>query len=68
MIGEAARHVPQSLGDRHLSVPWAQISGLRDILVHRYFSMNLPIIWDVVTNEAPLLHGSILAILREEEA
>ena len=71
IIGEAVKNLPTDLRARHPSVPWSQIAGLRDLLIHQYFSVNMTILWDVVEHEVPLLRSAILALLeteRNEEA
>lgn len=67
ILGEAVKHLPDSIRQRHPSVPWNQIAGLRDIVAHQYFSVSLPIIWDVVQNEAPALLNSVKAMLQEAD-
>lgn len=52
-LGEAVKHLPDDIRALSPETPWAQIAGLRDVLAHTYFSVNLALIWDIVTNEAP---------------
>src|SRR5579871_1566708 len=67
LLGEAAKHVPQDIRSNHPSVPWTKIAGLRDILTHQYFAVDLQIIWDVVTNQVPTLRNAIRVMLEEEQ-
>jgi uncharacterized protein with HEPN domain len=55
ILGEAAKQVPDHVRIVHPHVDWYRISGLRDILIHQYFGIDLPIVWDVVENKLPTL-------------
>ncbi len=65
IIGEAVRYLPESMTDRHPEVPWRQIIALRNLLVHAYFAVNLPTIWDIVTRDLAPLRAAVEA-LREQ--
>ncbi|MFI5272574.1 MAG: DUF86 domain-containing protein [Ktedonobacterales bacterium] len=65
IIGEAVKHLPKALRSGYPSVPWTQISGLRDILAHQYFGVSLPILWDIVQNEAPALRDAVTTMTLE---
>jgi uncharacterized protein with HEPN domain len=67
VIGEAVKGVPPELCDRHTQVPWQRIAGLRDILIHHYFGIDIDIVWDIVQNKLPELKEQIQAILTETD-
>lgn len=66
IIGEAAVHIPKSARDRHPEVRWADIRGMRNIVVHGYFRVDLNILWNVTKTDVPLLLRQ-LAALRDAE-
>ncbi len=65
VIGEAARAVSRDLRDRHPEVPWSSIVGMRHVLVHEYFEIDLDIVWRVVSEDLPRLKDSIQSIMAE---
>lgn len=63
VIGEAANHVPDAIRKQQPEIPWVEIVGVRNIIIHGCFALNLPIVWDIVTNEIPSLRQSIRVLL-----
>ncbi len=49
IIGEAANHLPENVTQRHPEIPWPQIRGFRNILVHQYFGVDAATVRDVVS-------------------
>ncbi|NIA06677.1 MAG: DUF86 domain-containing protein [Actinobacteria bacterium] len=45
ILGEAAKNVPPAFRNKHPDIPWKKIAGLRDILIHEYFGVNLQRVW-----------------------
>ncbi len=68
IIGEASNHLSKSLRDRHADIPWADIVGLRNILVHQYFGIDLKRVWETVEIDLPILKKRIEEILAELES
>jgi len=65
IIGEASYSLSQSVKAKHPEVPWEQIVGMRHVLVHNYFEVDLEIVLNVVLNDLPVLRPKIEAILNE---
>lgn len=62
IIGEAVKHLSASLTTSHPSIPWKQIAGMRDKLIHEYFGVDLNLVWDVVATGLPELDRTISEI------
>ena len=63
ILGEAAGAVSRSLRQEHPEIPWQRIVGMRNILAHQYFGIDLDRVWSVVTNDLPLLRTQMTALL-----
>ena len=53
IIGEAAKNIPKDFIQKHNNIPWKEIIGTRDKIIHHYFGINLDIVWNIVKNDLP---------------
>lgn len=65
IIGEAIKHLPAEIRAEYKNVDWKKAAGLRDIVVHEYFGINMDIVWDVITSKIPELEKEVKKILKE---
>ncbi len=63
IIGEAVKQVPADIRQQAPDVEWPKIAGLRDVLIHAYFDVDLDIVWDVITNKLPGFVQKVKALL-----
>ena len=66
IIGEAAKKVPPSVRKRHAKVPWKQMAGMRDKLIHEYFGVNYQVLWKTAHEDIPPVQRLIGKVMKEE--
>ena len=59
IIGEASKHIPAQLVSSTPDIDWSGISGMRDIITHRYFRVDWHLLWTSIHEELPLLKSQI---------
>jgi uncharacterized protein with HEPN domain len=67
IIGEATRNIPEEIRTKYPEIPWRDASNMRNKLVHRYFGINLEVIWQTINEDLPMLADTIQEIIRREE-
>lgn len=67
IIGEAARRVSEETRKAHPEIPWADIIGMRNRLIHDYTRVDLRRVWDTVTDDIPALIERLIPLVPPEE-
>jgi uncharacterized protein with HEPN domain len=68
IVGEAVKGLDADTRNRAPNIPWRRIAGMRDVLIHSYFGVDLEIVWRVVEVEVPLLLEIAFRLISELEA
>jgi len=67
IIGEAAQQIPQHIQEKYPDIPWLQMKGMRNILIHEYFGVDADILWQTICEDLPGLKNTLRAIERDTE-
>jgi uncharacterized protein with HEPN domain len=65
IIGEATKRLPLSFRSRYSHIPWKEMAGMRDIIIHSYDKVNLRTVWDTVKNRVPIVKPQLQQILSD---
>ena len=66
VLGEAVKNLPLDLRAKYPDVSWREIAGLRDVVAHAYFALDLDILWDAIKRDVPALQNRIQQIIAIE--
>jgi uncharacterized protein with HEPN domain len=65
VIGEATKQISEATKQLRPDIPWRQIAGFRDVLIHDYMGVNLRRVWNVIDNYLPKLDDAVQQLLRD---
>lgn len=63
IIGEATKKIPADFKVKSNTIPWKNMAGMRDRLIHDYMGVNYTIVWDVIKNKIPNMKQQISEVL-----
>lgn len=65
IIGEASKKIPVEIKAQSEKIPWREISGMRDLLIHDYFGVNIKVVWETAKNDFPELKEKIQKLIQD---
>jgi len=66
IIGEATKNIPESIRKQYPQVPWKDIAGMRDKLIHAYSEVDLKLVWTTIHQRLPTLKSTIEKLLEKK--
>ena len=63
IIGEATKKLSESIREENPDIPWRRIAGMRDVLIHDYFRVDLSAVWEVTQKEVPFLAARVRVLI-----
>ncbi len=67
ILGEATKHIPEKIRKKCPKIPWRDMAGMRDRIIHEYFGVNLKVVWKTIKERLPEVRHLIEIVLREIE-
>lgn len=67
IIGEASKNIDNEFKEKYHNLPWKEMSGLRDKLIHAYFGVDINLLWNTIKNNLPKLKSDLINIIKEQE-
>jgi uncharacterized protein with HEPN domain len=64
IIGEAVSMIPEEIKEKHTNIPWKDIKNFRNVVVHKYWDIDVEIVWDIIDNELKPLYENIKYIIK----
>lgn len=65
IIGEASKNMPPSIRANYPDIPWDQMNGMRNILIHEYFGVDTSIVWHTAKKYLPALNKQLVELLQQ---
>ncbi len=65
IMGEAVKKIPSSIRNKHKDIPWKEMAGMRDKLIHEYFGIKPRVVWKTIKHDLPDIKPKLEAILQD---